>query len=172
MSETVPTAQPSPGAASATPLSWAACSPGGYTLPSGTLVAVHALPSQCSAYGLVSTAVGGLPGLKPPTASTSAGEAAATPNSSPREPAGALAVVPHATGCDAAAAPAWPSPAPHTAASTAAAQPACFRFMLCLPHRRIPCSADSARTLSIRRRRDTALPRASAHASGSGPPRG
>jgi len=58
---TVPTAQPSPAATSATPLSWAACTE--YTDASGTVVAVHLLPFQCSAYGLVSSAVGDSPGL-------------------------------------------------------------------------------------------------------------
>jgi len=58
---TVPTAQPSPAATSATPLSWAACTE--YTDASGTVVAVQLLPFQCSAYGLVSSAVGDSPGL-------------------------------------------------------------------------------------------------------------
>src|SRR5215471_5573191 len=159
MSETVPTAQPSPGATSATPLSCAGCSPDGYTGPSGTLVALHPLPVQCSAYGLVSTAVGGCPGLYPPTASTSAEDAAATPNSCPRAPAGALLVVPHATARDAAAAPPLASPAPHTAASTAAARPARLTFMASTPQREIPWSPPVlARPPSIRRRQTAVLP--------------
>src|SRR6516164_47472 len=133
MSETVPTAQPSPGATSATPLSWAACSPDGYTGPSGTLVALHPAPVQCSAYALVSTSVGGCPGLYPPTASTSADDAAATPNSSPRAPAGALLVVPHATVCDAATAPALASVTAYTAARTAATRPARVKVVPGLP---------------------------------------
>ena len=83
-------------------------------------------------------AVGGCPGLYPPTASTSDEDAAATPNSSPRAPAGALLVVPHATGCDAATAQVLPSPAPHTAASTAATRPACFAFMPSPLRRQVP----------------------------------
>jgi hypothetical protein len=62
-----------------TPVSCAFCTE--YTDPSGTVVAVHPLPFQCSAYGLVSTAVGVSPGLKPPTASTSEADADATPKS-------------------------------------------------------------------------------------------
>src|SRR5215475_1343311 len=138
MSETVPTAQPSPGAATAAPLSRAACSPGGYTAPNGTLVAVHPVPFQCSAYGLVSTAVGGCPGLNPPTASTSDADAAATPKSCPRAPAGALTVVPHATGCGAAATQVLPNPAPHTAASTATVRPARLAFMPSPLRRQVP----------------------------------
>jgi hypothetical protein len=121
---------------SATPFSWAACTAGGgYTDPSGTRVTVHPVPFHRSAYGLVSTAVGGCPGLNPPTASTSAADADATPNSSARDPAGALLVVPHATVWDVAAAPALLSPAPHTAPSTITTRPARFRFMASTSHR-------------------------------------
>src|SRR5262249_9815081 len=97
-------------------------------------------------------------GLYPPTASTSAGDAAATPNSCPRAPAGALLVVPHATVCGAAAAAAFPSPAPHTAVSTAATRPARLRFMPSPPHcqRRIGphtyYSAPPGGRVAIRRR--------------------
>ena len=136
-SETVPTAQPSPEATSVTPLSCAAW-PDGYTAPSGTRVAVHPLPFQCSAYGLVNSAVGGCPGLNPPTASTSDADAAATPSSCPRAPAGALLVVPHATGCAAAAAQVVPSTAPHTAASTATARPVRLAFMPSPLRRQVP----------------------------------
>src|SRR5262249_61800354 len=126
-------------------------------------------PVRCSAYGLVSTAVGGCPGLNPPTASTSAADAAATPNSSPRAPAGALLVVPHATVCDAAVAAPVPSPAHHAAARTATARPARFRFMPSPP-----CRADPVRHLLFGTGRTPVLPggeRVFATAAGTAPPR-
>src|SRR5262249_56997419 len=122
-------ARPSPGGTSAPRLGGAACPREGPPGPSGPWGAPPPLPVQCPAYALVSPAVGGCPGLSPPTASTSAEDAAATPNSCPRAPAGALLVVPHATARDAAAAPPLASPAPHTAASTAAPPPARPRLL-------------------------------------------